>query len=85
MPNDRPYGEGWEPTTVMYGPEKSDPSIVPLKPANKAVKAAAELMEGRDGAEGNAGRQSTVRRAGQPCPRRRPAYETPSTGTARRS
>ena len=45
----------------MYGPEKSDPSIVPLKPANKAVKAAAEPMEGRDGADGNAGLQSTVR------------------------
>ena len=45
----------------MHGPEKSDPSIVPLKPANKAVKAAAEPMEGRDGADGNAGLQSTVR------------------------
>jgi len=43
----------------MYGPEKSDPSIVPLISVNKAVKAAAEPMEGRDGADGNAGLQST--------------------------
>ena len=45
----------------MHGPEKSDLPIVPMKPANKAVQAAAEPMEGRGEAEGNAGLQSTVR------------------------
>lgn len=45
----------------MHGLEKSDPPIVPAKPANKAERSAAELVEGRGGAEGNAGLQSTVR------------------------
>jgi RNA-directed DNA polymerase len=45
----------------MHGPEKSDPPIVPTKPANKAGRPAAELVEGRGGAEGNAELQSTVR------------------------
>jgi RNA-directed DNA polymerase len=45
----------------MYGPEKSDPPIVPRKPANKAGRPAAEPVEGRGGAVGNAGLQSTVR------------------------
>ena len=45
----------------MHGPEKSDSPIVSMKPANKAAQAAAEPMEGRGGAEGNAGLQSTVR------------------------
>jgi RNA-directed DNA polymerase len=45
----------------MYGMEKSDPPIVPGKSTNKAASAAAEPMEGRGGAEGNAERQSTVR------------------------
>jgi RNA-directed DNA polymerase len=46
---------------VTHGPEKSDSPIVPTKPANKAGHPAAELVEGRGGAEGNAGLQSTVR------------------------
>ena len=45
----------------MHGPEKSDSPIVSMKPANKAAQAAAEPMEGRGEAEGNAGLQSTVR------------------------
>ena len=45
----------------MHGPEKSDLPIVPMKPANKAGRPAAELVEGRGGAAGNAGLQSTVR------------------------
>lgn len=45
----------------MHGPEKSDSSIVPAKPANKVGRPAAESGEGRDGAVGNAGLQSTVR------------------------
>lgn len=46
---------------MMHGPEKSDSLIVPRKPANKAASAAAELVEGRSGTEGNAMMQSTVR------------------------
>jgi RNA-directed DNA polymerase len=46
---------------MMDGREKSDPVIVAGKPANKAAKAAAERVEPRTGAEGNAGRQSTDR------------------------
>lgn len=46
---------------MMYGSEKSDRPIIPVKPANKAGRPAAESVEGRGGAEGNAERQSTVR------------------------
>jgi len=46
---------------MMHGPEKSDLPIVPLKLANKVGRPAAEPVEGRGGAEGNAGSQSTVR------------------------
>jgi RNA-directed DNA polymerase len=46
---------------MMHGREKSDPAIVAMKPANKAVSAAAELVERRAGAEGNARQQSTRR------------------------
>jgi RNA-directed DNA polymerase len=46
---------------MMHGHEKSDPAIVAMKPANKAVLAAAESVERRAGAEGNARQQSTRR------------------------
>ena len=45
----------------MNGREKSDLVIVAMKPANKAGRPAAEPVEPRAGAEGNAGRQSTHR------------------------
>jgi RNA-directed DNA polymerase len=45
----------------MHGAEKSDRPIVPLKLVNKVGQPAAESVEGRGGAEGNAGSQSTVR------------------------
>jgi hypothetical protein len=44
---------------MMHGPEKSDPAIVAGKPTNKVERSAAELVERRAGAEGNAGQQST--------------------------
>ena len=44
---------------MMYDREKSDSPIVPRKPPNKAASAAAEAVEGRGGAKGNADRQST--------------------------
>ena len=53
---------------MMHGHEKSDPVIVAMKPANKAKELAAEasaganaaeLVERRAGAKGNAHQQST--------------------------
>ena len=46
---------------MMHGPEKSDPAIVAIKPANKAEQSAAESVERRAGTKGNAGQQSTCR------------------------
>ena len=45
----------------MYDHEKSDPAIVAVKPANKAERSAAELVERRAGTKGNANWQSTRR------------------------
>ncbi len=46
---------------MMHGTEQSDSPIVPMKPANKAAHAAAELVEGSGGTKRNAELQSTVR------------------------
>ena len=46
---------------MMNGAKKSDSSIVPAKPANKAERSAAESVEGDDGTKRNAELQSTVR------------------------
>src|SRR5258707_9682258 len=46
---------------MMQGPEKSDPAIVAMKPANKAEQSAAESVERRAGTKGNADQQSTYR------------------------
>ena len=45
----------------MHGHEKSDPVIVARKPTNKAGRPAAEPVERRTGAKGNAGQQRTRR------------------------
>src|SRR5437868_5252293 len=45
----------------MHGHEKSDPVIVTRKPTNKAGRPAAEPVERRAGAEGNADQQRTRR------------------------
>src|SRR5438445_5410948 len=45
----------------MHGREKSDSAIVAGKPTNKAVPTAAEPVERRAGAKGNASQQSTHR------------------------
>jgi hypothetical protein len=68
---DGPHREGEEPKPMMHGPEKSDPAIVAVKPANKAARsatepfvkepAAAESVERRAGTKGNADWQSTRR------------------------
>ena len=46
---------------MMYGGEKSDSAIVAGKPTNKAVLTAAEPVERRAGAKGDARQQSTHR------------------------
>ena len=46
---------------MMHGRGKSDPAIVAAKPTNKAGRPVAEPVERRAGAEGTAGRQSTLR------------------------
>ena len=46
---------------MMHGREKSDSAIVAGKPTNKAVSTAAEPVEQRAEAKGNASQQSTRR------------------------
>ena len=47
---------------MMHEPKKSDPAVVAVKPTNKAgSNSAAEPVEPRAGAEGNADQQSTHR------------------------
>src|ERR1700724_3607114 len=46
---------------MMHGRGKSDEAIVAVKPANKAERSAAELVEPRAEAKGNASQQSTGR------------------------
>jgi len=68
---DGPHREGEEPKPMMHGCEKSDLVIVAMKPANKAEQPApersaaklkaAESVERRAGAKGNARQQSTCR------------------------
>jgi RNA-directed DNA polymerase len=50
---------------MMHGREKSDSAIVAGKPTNKAVPTAAEPVEPRAGAKGNASQQSTHRTQGR--------------------
>ena len=46
---------------MKHGAQKSDPLILPMKPANKAGRPAAESVEGSGGIERNAELQSMVR------------------------
>src|SRR6202453_586353 len=46
---------------MMHEPEKSDPSTVALKPANKSEGSGAESVERREGAEGNTIKHGTRR------------------------
>ncbi len=58
-------GKANRPKPMMHGGEKSDSppwsANVPRKPTNKAGRPAAEPVEGRGGAKGNADLQSTHR------------------------
>ncbi len=46
---------------MMHGPEKSDPGIVAMKPANKTEQSVAEPVKRTAGTKGNADQQSTRR------------------------
>ena len=46
---------------MMHGPEKSDPAIVAMKPANNSGRSEAESVERRAGAKGNTGKTRTHR------------------------
>src|SRR3981081_2196977 len=46
---------------MMHEREKSDPAVVAVKPVNNAERSAAEAVEPRAGAEGNASQHSTGR------------------------
>src|SRR6516225_11273227 len=56
-----PHRGGEEPKPMMNERGKSDTAIVAVKPANKAERSAAELVEQRAGTKGNADQQSTRR------------------------
>src|SRR5437660_5663291 len=69
----------------MHGREKSDSAIVAGKPTNKAVPTAAEPVERRAGAKGNASQQSTHRTqswvsVSQALERIRPAFAVMARG-----
>ena len=54
-------GKGEEPKPMMHEHGKSDSAVGAVKPANKAERSAAELVEQRAGTKGNADQQSTRR------------------------
>src|SRR6202047_626675 len=56
-----PHREGEEPKRMMHERGKSDSAVRAVKPANKAERSAAELVEQRAGTKGNADQQSTRR------------------------
>src|SRR5271167_1932173 len=49
-----PHREGEEPKPMMHERGKSDSAVRAVKPANKAERSAAELVEQRAGTKGNA-------------------------------
>src|SRR5579864_1082784 len=59
-----PHREGEEPKPMMHERGKSDSAIGAVKPANKAERSAAELVEQRAGTKRNADQQSTRRAQG---------------------
>ena len=50
---------------MMHEPEKSDPSTVAAKPANKSEGSDAEAVERREGAEGNTSKDRMRRTQGR--------------------
>jgi hypothetical protein len=60
-------GKARMPKPMMHGGGKSDLAIVAAKPANEAERSAAEPVERRAGAKGNASQQSTARAQNRAC------------------
>jgi hypothetical protein len=60
-----PYREGEEPKPMMHGPEKSDPAILGMKPANKPGRTGAESVDRRTGAKENASETHAGRTLGR--------------------
>ena len=60
-----PHREGAEPKPMMHEQEKSDPAIVAVKPTNTDGRPAAEPVEPRAGAEGNATQGGMLRTQGR--------------------
>jgi RNA-directed DNA polymerase len=58
---DGPHREGEEPKPMMHGRGKSDEAVVAVKPTNEAEPSAAEPVERRAEAEGNASLPNTGR------------------------
>src|ERR1700722_3949713 len=56
-----PHREGEEPKPMMHERGESDSAVRAVKPANKAERSTAELVEQRAGTKGNADQQSTRR------------------------
>jgi RNA-directed DNA polymerase len=50
---------------MMHEPEKSDPSILAVKPTNKSKRLEAESVERREGAEGNTNKDRMRRTQGR--------------------
>jgi hypothetical protein len=70
---------------MMNEPEKSDPSTVAAKPANKTGRSDAESAEPREGPRGTRlSRTRTGHRAGQACHRGLSVYES-EQGKGRRN
>ncbi len=59
--NDGPHREGDEPKPMMYEREKSDLSIVAVRPTNNGEQSSAELVEPMERAKGNTTQTSTCR------------------------
>jgi RNA-directed DNA polymerase len=75
---------------MINGRGKSDPGIGAVKPANKAAPSAAELVEQRTGAKGNARQQSMCRAqdresVSQALERIRRRKDSPSPNTSART
>jgi len=65
QPAGRPHREPYGDTPMMHGDGKSDRGVVPPKSPNKAPRGAAEAMEGRPRAKGNAAEQNASRTQGR--------------------
>src|SRR5271170_1683421 len=81
-----PHREGEEPKPMMHERGKSDSAVRAVKPANKAERSAAELVEQRAGTKGNGiSKARAGLRNGKVCHRRWDAYGKPRSKGRRKS